>query len=415
MSALFWPGDHRAGSLMSDSALLRAMVAVEQAWLEALVEHRLADPGATGSLADLVSDSDLGELATRAEHAGNPVLALVDLLRARARTPATVMWLHRGLTSQDVLDTALVLCARDALASVRADVDRQVAAVLELAVRFRDAPMVARTLTQHAVPYTFGLKAALWLQGVLDAAEDLDRIAAALPSQLGGAAGTMAAAVELAASAGAIDPVGSALAVAASTSARLGLVARTPWHTTRAPITRLGDALCGAIDAWGRIANDVLLLARPEIAELAEPGEAGRGASSTMPQKTNPVLSVLIRRAALTAPTLAAQLHLTAAEAVDERPDGAWHAEWLPLHLLGRQAVIAAAQATELLTGLRVEPERMRATLTAAQPGIDADRTSLAQLRAPDPDRATDAYVGAAGVVVDAICERARLRIASHG
>ena len=140
--------------------------------------------------------------------------------------------------------------------------------------------MVARTLTQHAVPTTFGLKVAAWLTGVLDAYDDL--AAAAFPAQLGGAAGTRRR-----------DRSSSG----AATSPRRGVAGR--WHTTRAPVTRLGDALVGCTDAWGRIANDVLTMSRPEIGELAE---GAGGGSSTMPHKANPVLSVLLRRAALTTP-----------------------------------------------------------------------------------------------------------------
>ena len=123
------------------------------------------------------------------------------------------------------------------------------------------------------------------------------------------------------------------------------------WHTSRAPLTRYADALVRATDAMGHIANDVLLLARPEIAELAEPAVAGRGGSSTMPQKANPVLSVLVRRAALAAPAQAAQLHLAAASTVDERPDGSWHTEWTALATLSRHTLTAASQTAELLDG----------------------------------------------------------------
>jgi 3-carboxy-cis,cis-muconate cycloisomerase len=222
----------------------------------------------------------------------------------------------------------------------------------------------------------------------------------ALPSQLGGAAGTLAAATELAGPAGLADPAKAALEVAARTSATLGLAARPPWHTARAPVTRIGDALAGCTGAWGRIANDVLTGSRPEIGELAEPAAAGRGGSSALPQKVNPVLSVLVRRAALTAPAYAAQLHLAAADAADERPAGAWHTEWQALQLLGRHAVTAAAQTTELLAGLVVHADRMGATLAAAGPGLTAEQRSLGPGDGP--------YLGASDLLVAAALDRAR-------
>jgi 3-carboxy-cis,cis-muconate cycloisomerase len=212
------------------------------------------------------------------------------------------------------------------------------------------------------------------LQAILDAAEATRAVRLDQRGQFGGAAGTMAATVELIDRAGLADPARRAEDVVADAAHRLGLAAAPPWHTSRAPITRIGDALVGCTDAWGHLAIDVITLSRPEIAELAEPAGAGRGTSSTMPQKRNPVLSVLIRRAALSTPMLGAQLHLAAADAGDERPAGAWHTEWSTLRTLARRTVIAADQTTELLEGLQVDPVRMLATVQAAMPGLLAER-----------------------------------------
>jgi 3-carboxy-cis,cis-muconate cycloisomerase len=264
--------------------------------------------------------------------------------------------------------------------------------------------MAGRTLTQHAVPITFGLKASGWLAGILDAAEALREVRAGLPVQVGGAAGTMAATTELARSAGLDDPAAVAMGLADELAAALGLAARTSWHTSRRPVTVVADTLVTATDVWGRIASDVATLGRPEIGELAEPAVSGRGGSSTMPQKQNPVLSVLIRRAALTAPGLAATLHTAAALAVDERPDGAWHAEWATLRTLARQAVVAASQVTELVTGLQVHSERMAETVVAARDVLLAERTSIIG----DPSGDPNDYLGAADLVVDKTLSRAR-------
>jgi 3-carboxy-cis,cis-muconate cycloisomerase len=141
-----------------------------------------------------------------------------------------------------------------------------------------------------------------------------------------------------------------------------------PWHTNRLAVTALGDGLAALIDSFGKIAADLLFLSRPEVGELGEPLAAGRGVSSAMPQKQNPVLSVLVRSAALQAPGLASQLHLAAATFNDERPDGAWHSEWPALRQLLALALGAASQLRELTEGLRVFPEAMRHNLEISGP-----------------------------------------------
>lgn len=402
MADPFWPGDERAGSLFSGPALLDAMCRVEAAWLAALVDGRVAGPEARDDLAGLVGPDDVALVSTGAEAGGNPVIPLLGLLRERlrARNPAAADWLHKGLTSQDVLDSALMRCAGDLLERLRGEHSDQISGLAELIGRHRGTLMAGRTLTQHAVPITFGLKAAQWLTGVLDAAEDL--AALTLPAQFGGAAGTLAGAVELARLAGLPDPPSRANELASRAARDLGLRAGPPWHTARAPVTRLGDALVGATDAWGRIAADVLTLSRPEIGELAE---GTGGGSSTMPHKANPVLSVLVRRAALAAPQEAARLHLAAADARDERPDGAWHLEWSALATLGRHTATAAGQTTELLRGLRVFPDRMAATARSSADALLAERRSLAP-------SATGDYLGATDLIIDAVLDRsARFKV----
>jgi 3-carboxy-cis,cis-muconate cycloisomerase len=426
MTSLLWPGDERAGDLLSDAAVLLAMAVIEDAWLESLVAAGVAPASAGGvRLAELVEDADVESVAAGAEATGTPVVPLLGLLRDRLGDahPDAARWLHRGLTSQDALDTALVLSLRDGFAHLTEELRAQVEAVVGLARWHRATPMTGRTLTQHAVPVTFGLKAATWLQSVLDAAE----AAAAVrwPAQIGGAAGTLAAPVELATLAGLADPVAVALDLVRRTAEALGLDAVPPWHTARGPLTRAGDALVACTDAYGRIADDVLVLARPEIGELREPAAPGdgarRGGSSTMPHKANPVLATLLRRAALTTPALAAQLHLAAASGVDERSPGAWHAEWGTLQLLGRRTLVAASQATELLAGLHVNADRMRGTLDAAASDVLAERRSLAALFPHHPlrdqgisgdqgigDQADPAgYLGATDSLIDAAFDRA--------
>ncbi|NGN91932.1 3-carboxy-cis,cis-muconate cycloisomerase [Nocardioides sp. KC13] len=410
--SLLWPGEERAGDLFSEAAFLAAMVRVEEAWLAAIVSSGIAPEEARTPLAGLVSEDDVPGLAEGAEGGGNPVIGLVKVLRGRLDgEPAR--WLHKGLTSQDVVDTALVLCLRDVLERVEEELASQAVSLVGLARDHRATVMSGRTLTQHAVPITFGLKAATWLGGLTDATEPLRRARTSLPAQIGGAAGTLAAVVGLARLRGVADPVGAARTAAETTATTLGLAPRAPWHTSRGPLTTAGDALVAAADVWGRIATDITLLTRPEIGELVEPAGEGRGGSSTMPHKSNPVLSVLVRRHALAAPPLAATLHTAAASYVDERPDGAWHAEWETLATLARRSVVAASQTTELLAGLRVDAARMRATAEAAGADLLAEQRSLTGFVGGDVLTGTDAasglddYLGATDALIDSAVARA--------
>ncbi len=396
MTDLFWPGDHRADDLMSDAAFLAAMLGVENAWLGGLVDAGVAPLAARADLTSTVSAADAEGLAVAAEADGNPVIGLVALLRERS-TDDTARWLHRGLTSQDVIDTALMLCLREALSRIRGDLTTQVRTLVGLAETYHRSPMLARTLTQPALPSTVGAKVGNWLSGVLDAIDTMAAVPA-LPVQMGGAAGTLAAATELTGS-----PV-EALALSDALAMALGLRAAAPWHTTRSVITRAGDALVGCCDAWGHIAADVAMGSRHEIGELAE----GRGGgSSTMPHKSNPVLSLLIRRAALTAPSLAATLHTASAASVDERSDGGWHAEWATLRSLTRLAVVAASQTSKLVAGLQVDVDRAAANLAAAG-DVRAEQRAMTELT---QRQAHSEYVGASEQLVEAVLQRARLHM----
>lgn len=406
MSSLFWPGDDRAASIMTEAALLDAMVAVESAWLAALVDVGLAPAGTTTDLTRAVTAADLPAIGADSEAGGNPVIPLVALLRSRVDEPASA-WLHRGMTSQDVLDTAMMLLLRDVLDRVIDEHRAQITALSTLAERHAGTAMVGRTVTQHAVPTTFGAVAAGWLDGLVDAAELAVQVRSRLPAQMGGAVGTLAATTEIAALADHTDPAASAMAVASGAASILGLHARRPWHTARGPVTRTGDALVSCTDAWGHIATDVAILSRTEIAELAEPTASGRGGSSTMPNKRNPVLSVLIRRAALTMPALGSTLHTASAMAGDQRPDGSWHAEWSTLATLGRRAVVAGSQTTELLQGLHVDVGRMADTLATATEGVLAERRSIGALLEASVDGDPTTYAGATRAIVAGAVHRA--------
>jgi 3-carboxy-cis,cis-muconate cycloisomerase len=402
MTNLLWPGDQRAGEHMTDQALLRSMVAVESAWLSALANAGLAPVDCAGAdLWQLVSGRDCEPLAVIAEDGGNPVIGLVDLLRRRA-LPAVAPWIHRGLTSQDVLDTGLMLAMRAVIDHVISQLAEQISTLSALASEHRATPMVARTLTQPAAPTTFGAKAAGWLNGVVDAHQRLSTLVT--PAQIGGAGGTRSATTELATLlTGAQDPAEVADRVVRSAATTLGLDVRPPWHTTRTPVTSAADGLVGCTDSWGRIASDVVTLVRPEIAELSEPTADQRGGSSSMPHKRNPVLSILIRRAAIAAPQLAATLHTAAALANDERPDGAWHAEWDTLRTLARRTVVAGSQCGELLSGLDVHAAQMANNLAAAD--VLGEQHAIADLVGKAPSAT---YFGAVDRLIDESLDRAR-------
>ena len=402
MTNLLWPGDHRAGEHMTDRALLQSMVAMESAWLGALAEAGLAPADcAHADLSHLVNPNDCELIALTAEDGGNPIIGLVELLRQRS-VPAIAPWIHRGLTSQDVLDTSLMLAMRTVADAVIAQLTQQISALSALASAHRATPMVARTLTQQAAPTTFGAKAAGWLNGVVDAFERLDALVT--PIQVGGAAGTWAATTELAALlTDAADPAEVSDNLMRSAATALGLHFRPPWHTTRTPITAAADAFVGCTDSWGRIASDIVTLVRPEVAELSEPAAGARGGSSSMPHKRNPVLAILIRRAAMSAPQLAATLHSAAALANDERPDGAWHAEWDTLRTLARRTVVAGAQCAELLTGLVVHAARMAENLSAAD--VLGEQLVIADLTGKAPSAT---YFGAVDRLIDESVDRAQ-------
>jgi 3-carboxy-cis,cis-muconate cycloisomerase len=238
--------------------------------------------------------------------------------------------------------------------------------------------MAGRTLTMHAVPTTFGLKAAGWRELVLAADHRLGEVLDhGLPVALGGAAGTLAGYLEYARLDGAADWADGYLdRLVDAFAAETGLARPVlPWHALRTPIADLAAGLGFTAAALGKIAVDVQSLTRTEVGEVAEGAVAGRGASSAMPHKRNPVLATLIRSAALQVPVLAAGL-TQGLLSEDERSAGAWHAEWLPLRECLRLTGGSAHTLVELAEGLEVYPERMRANLDLTGSQIVSERIS---------------------------------------
>ncbi|MET8469302.1 3-carboxy-cis,cis-muconate cycloisomerase [Streptomyces sp. NPDC006422] len=365
---LFDPGSEGAPTerTTSEEAFLQALLDAEAGLTRAQATLGLAPAEAADAVtAAAVADRfDARDLATRSRGGGNPVIPLVADLTAAV--PAEHgPYVHRGATSQDILDSALMLVATRTLDALLDELSAAEGALTGLARAHRDTVMPGRTLTQHAVPTTFGLKAAGWRSLVLDARDRLRTVRTSLPVQLGGAAGTLAAFGAY----GADDP----LALIAAFAAELDLAEpELPWHVLRTPVADLAGALAFAAGALGKFAADVLVLSRTEIGELAE---GSGGGSSAMPHKANPVRATLVAAAARRAPGLAATLYASVA-AEDERPAGAWHAEWSSLRELLRVVGGAARDASELIDGLVVRADVMHAHLSTTGGAIVSERLS---------------------------------------
>jgi 3-carboxy-cis,cis-muconate cycloisomerase len=347
-----------AREAVSDEAWLQAMLDVEAALARACaevglipVEHAEAIAGACR--AELF---DVAAIGAEAANVGNPAEPLVRALRARVGAPAAND-VHRGATSQDIVDSAAMLVARLALQPLLADLHGAANAAARLAAEHRATVMIGRTLMQQAVPVTFGLKAAGWLVALDESVARLRDLR--LAAQLGGAAGTLA-------------PLGDAgPAVLGRFARELGLDEPViPWHTDRTRIAELAGALGEACGAVAKIAGDVVLLAQNEVGEVRE-GVEGRGGSSAMAHKRNPVAAISARAAARQAPGLVATL-LASMEHEHERAAGAWHAEWPALRSLLRFTRSAAAWLRDCLENLEVDVERMRANAGDATGSVGA-------------------------------------------
>lgn len=348
----------------SDASWLTAMLDAERALASAGARAGVipADAVDAISAACRVEVFDAGELAERGRAAGNPAEPLVRALTEAVEGEAS-RYVHSGATSQDIVDTAAMLVARRALDLLLGAVDAISEECASLAESHRSTPMAGRTLLQHAVPTTFGLKAALWLVSVRDARDALARVRAErLAVQLGGAAGTLAAFG------------GLGLEVRRLFAEELGLAEPLlPWHTDRGRIAELAGALGAGAAALAKIAVDVALLAQPEVGEVSD-SEAG--GSSTMPQKRNPVGSTL-------AVACARQVHgyvsvLTAPGSQEhERGLGGWHAEWHALSGALAYSGGASDAVLRTLRALEVHPERMLENLQAAGGDVVGERVAV--------------------------------------
>ncbi|GHD17633.1 putative 3-carboxymuconate cycloisomerase (PcaB) [Nocardiopsis kunsanensis] len=377
----------RAGTpaerLTSDEAWLRAMLDAEAALARAQATLGILPHSAAATITRTAEAAKMapGPIAVAAREHANPVVGLVGCLtRAVAEhDPQAAEYVHRGSTSQDILDTGTMIVARQTLTVIRDDLRRSSAALGELAGRYRDLPAAGRTLALHAVPTTFGLRVAGWRRLVMDAERRLSRVLAeGLPVSLGGAAGTLGGYLEYAAPEQRAEPGEFVSSLVAEFAHESGLCPQVlPWHALRTPVADLTSVLGFTAGALGKIAADVLTLSRSEIGEVAEPGPEGRGASSAMPHKRNPVLATMIRSAALQVPALVSGLN-QCLTSEDERSAGAWHAEWSLLRDCLALSGGAAHTLVELSEGIEVHADRVRENLERTGDTVSSERVAAA-------------------------------------
>jgi 3-carboxy-cis,cis-muconate cycloisomerase len=396
----------RVREALGDRAWLQAMLDFEAGLARALARAgtmSMAEADAIGR-ACRADAFDVAELGRAAAQSGTPVAALVRALGG-AVSGSAAGHVHRGATSQDVLDSAAMLVTRRALAPLVEDLTAAADAAAALATGHRDTLMAGRTLLQQALPITFGLAAAGWLSGLDDAIDRLSAVRARLAVQLGGAAGTLAS----------LGPAGPD--VLAYLAEELGLAAPImPWHTTRTRVAELAGALGEAAGAIGKPARDLALLAQTEVAEVRESGQSGE--SSTLPHKRNPVAAVSAAACAARAPGLVATI-LSSMAHEHQRAAGAWHAEWRPLADLLISVGSGAAWLRDALEHLEVDEARMRANLDATGGLLMAERVTgalapaLGRLAAHDVVTAACAEAAAAGRPLAEVLE-ARADIRAH-
>ena len=342
--------------LFSDNSILRAMLQFEVAL--ARVESRLGIIPASAAQSIAVAANptsfDAVELSGRALRAGTPSIPLVNALTERVRSinESAAASVHWGATSQDVSDTALILLLTQAHSLIEADLARCENALLALSEQNRNSVMLGRTLLQAGPPITFGLKTAAWLGAVRRGRERLSQaFTDALVVQFGGAVGTLAM----------LGDKGSEVVRELATELSLGCP-DAPWHTHR---DRLGTLVCACgllTGSLGKIARDISLLMQNEVGEASEPTGEGRGGSSTMPHKRNPIGCAVTIAAAARMPGLVAS-YLTAMVQEHERSVGGSQSEWPTVAAVIQATGVAAASIAEIAEGLTVDPARMRRNL----------------------------------------------------
>lgn len=374
-------------AVFSDRARLEAMLRMEAALARAQARLGLVPEALASAIEAIDAGSlDLPGLGRATAQAGVPTIPFVKAVQSRL-PPDLERAFHKGATTQDVLDTALVLQIRDALDLVRSDMLAVLEGLSYLAEAHRNVPCAGRTYGQHAAPVTFGYKAAVWLAGIAETAAQLPGLRRrVLVASLGGPVGTLAG----------LGDRGPAVLDAFAEELGLG-VTPLAWHASRERMAGLGAWLATLIGTLAKLGGDVAHLASTEVGEVSEPHVPGRGGSSAMPHKRNPVSCTIILAAQAAAKGHVVTL-LDGLPAAHERPVGAWHGEWHALPALFGLASGALREARTLAEGLVVHPERMRRNLDATGGLLFAD-AAAARLNGPlgreEAHRLVEAAAGA--------------------
>jgi 3-carboxy-cis,cis-muconate cycloisomerase len=358
-------------AVCDDTATLQHMLDFEAALARAEAAVGVIPASAVGPIAKACKAEafELAALAEAATRSGNLAIPLVKALTAavgKADADAA-RYVHWGATSQDIIDTATMLGLRAAIDALLPDLDRAIAGFAKLATQHRNTAMVARTWLQHALPMPFGLKLAEYAAALHRSRTRLKRLRTeGLALQFGGAAGTLAALGD------------KGLSVAEKLAAELALpLPEAPWHTHRDRIAEAASVFAILTGSCGKIARDVSLMMQTDVAEAFEPSGEGRGGSSTMPHKRNPVAAASALAAATMAPNLA--VTILAAQVQDhERSAGPWHAEWPTLPTLQLVTSGALAAIVDIAEGLEVDAARMRVNLDATHGLIMAEAVTFA-------------------------------------
>jgi 3-carboxy-cis,cis-muconate cycloisomerase len=354
-------------AVFDDRATIAAMLRVEAALARAQARHGLVPAGLAAAIEAIGAGAfDLDALGAATAISG--VLPIPFLKALQAKLPKELeKGLHLGATTQDVADSALALQMRAGLGLLAADLAAVLTALAALAERHAATACIGRTYGQHAAPVSFGFKVAVWAAGIAEAAARLPALRdGACQAQLGGPVGTLAALGD------------RADAVVADFAAELGLAAPViAWHARRGAVVAIGQWLALATGTLAKMATDIVHLASTEVGEVAEPFVAGRGGSSAMPHKRNPVAATVILANAQAAAGPAAALAASLA-AAHERPAGAWHAEWHAIGTLFGLASGACAEARRLAEGLVVDPAAMARNLGATRGLVFADAAAAA-------------------------------------
>lgn len=356
--------------IFSDDAILRAMLEFEV--VLARVEARLGviPQSAADAIASVAEPSafDAPALASAAARSGTLVVPFVKALTqiVGEENADAANYVHWAATSQDVSDTALVLLLKRAMPLIVADLTRVESALRKLSEQHANTVMLGRTLMQPATPITFGLKAAAWLGAIRRSRMRLEHACdEALVLQFGAATGTLAA----------LGDQGPAVAHALATELDLPLP-DAPWHTQR---DRLAELVCACgvlVGALGKIARDISLMSQAEVAEVAEPSGKGRGGSSAMPHKNNPVGCIVALAAATRTPSLVAS-YLSAIVQENERAAGGSQAEWPIVTELVQATGAAADSIAEVVEGLNVDPVRMRSNIESTSGAVFAEKAAI--------------------------------------